>query len=184
MCAEVVVNSSQEGSMNCNRRVYGTIFLLVLFLLLPGCGSKKSDEQTLLPEQDPAAIGQEEPLESRETGIMEGRTTGPMLPLYFSYDSSAIREDQKERIQLNAEYLKDNQKVTVRIEGNCDPRGTREYNLALGEKRALSAGKYLVNLGVAAQRIVTVSLGEERILIHGHDEMAWAQNRRVDFVVE
>lgn len=170
--------------MNSNRRAYGGIALLVFFLLLPGCGSKKSDEQSLLPEQDPAAIGQEESLESRETGIMEGRTTGPMLPVYFGYDSSVIRGDQQQRIQLNGEFLKDKQNVTVKIEGNCDARGTREYNLALGEKRALNAKKYLVNLGVAADRISTVSLGEEKILIHGHDEMSWAQNRRADFIVE
>ena len=134
--------------------------------------------------EDPAAIGKEEPLESKETGIMEGRTTGPMLPVYFAYDSSTIRDDQKPRILVNADFLTKEQTVTIRIEGNCDSRGTREYNLALGEKRALSAKKYLVNLGVSSERISTVSLGEEKILIHGHDEMTWAQNRRDDFVVE
>lgn len=181
---EVVVNCSEEESVNRNRRVFAGIVLLVSCLLLPGCGSKKSDAEALLPEQDPAAIGQEESLESTETGVMEGRTTGPMLPVYFAYDSSAVIDDQQQRIQLNADYLKNEQDVTVRIEGNCDPRGSREYNLALGEKRALSAKTYLVHLGVDSSRIRTMSLGEEKILIHGHDEMAWAQNRRADFVVE
>ena len=163
---------------------YSGLFFLVFLLLLPGCGSKKSDDQTMVPEQDPAAIGKEESLESKETGIMEGRTTGPMVPVYFGYDRSSIRDDQKSRIQVNADYLTQEQTVTVRIEGNCDSRGTREYNLALGEKRALSAKKYLINLGISSERISTVSLGEEKILIHGHDEMTWAQNRRGDFVVE
>jgi peptidoglycan-associated lipoprotein len=161
------------------------IFIFVFFLMLSGCGSKKSDEQTtMVPGQDPAAMGIEESLESEDTGIMEGRTTGPMVPVYFGYDSYSIKGDQKPRIQINADFLTKEQSVKIRIEGNCDSRGTREYNLALGEKRALSAKKYLVNLGIATDRITTVSLGEEKILIHGHDEMTWAQNRRDDFVVE
>ena len=87
-------------------------------------------------------------------------------------------------MKVNADYLKDQNAVKIRIEGNCDPRGTREYNLALGEKRALSAKKYLVTMGISADRITTVSLGEEKMLLHGQDEMAWAQNRRDDFIAE
>ncbi len=160
------------------------MFFLVLLLLLQGCSSKTSDDQVMAFEPDSTAIGKEESLESKETGIMEGRTTGPMLPVYFGYDSYSIGDDQQSRIQVNADYLTREQTVTIRIEGNCDSRGTREYNLALGEKRALSAKTYLVNLGVSSEQISTVSLGEEKILIHGHDEMTWAQNRRDDFVVE
>lgn len=169
--------------MSHRNNLYGGILLLTIVVLLSACSSKKSENQ-LLSEQDPAAIGQEESLESKSIGIMEGRTTGPMLPVYFSFDSYSIRGDQTPRMKVNADYLKDEQDVKIRIEGNCDPRGTREYNLALGEKRALSAKKYLINLGVASDRIATVSLGEEKILLHGHDEMAWAQNRRDDFVVD
>lgn len=170
--------------MKCRKNIFIGMFLLIVILLLSGCASKKNDDQTMVPEQDPAAIGKEEPLESKETGMMEGRTTGPMLPVYFDYDSYSIRGDQKLRIQVNADFLTKEKTVHIRIEGNCDSRGTREYNIALGEKRALSAKKYLVNLGVASERITTVSLGEEKVLIHGHDEMTWAQNRRDDFVVE
>lgn len=170
--------------MNRRNNMYVGIFLLSTFLLLPGCGSKKVDEQNMQSVQDPAAIGQEEPLESQAIGIMEGRTTGPMLPVYFGFDDYAIRDDQEPRMKVNADFLTDQDTITIRIEGNCDPRGTREYNLALGEKRALGAKKYLINLGVASDRISTVSLGEEKILLHGHDEMSWAQNRRDDFIVE
>ena len=74
--------------------------------------------------------------------------------------------------------------MTIRIEGNCDSRGTNEYNMALGERRALSAKKYLVNLGVVESRLSTVSYGEEKMLLHGHDELSWSQNRRADFVVQ
>ena len=123
-------------------------------------------------------------MESKPIGIMEGRTTGPMLPVYFDFDSYSIRGNQAPRMKVNADFLKDEGDVKIRIEGNCDPRGTREYNLALGEKRALGAKKYLIHLGIASDRIATVSLGEEKILLHGHDEMSWAQNRRDDFVIE
>lgn len=163
---------------------YVSILLLSFFLFLPACGGKKDDMQALQPVQNKEAIGQEEPLESEAIGIMEGRTTGPMLPVYFAFDNSSIRPDQKPRMNVNADFLKEHESVIIRIEGNCDPRGTREYNLALGEKRALSAKRYLVTLGVSSSRITTVSLGEEKILLHGHDEMAWAQNRRDDFIVE
>ena len=163
---------------------YVGILLLGLFLSLSACSSKNDDAKMLAPVQDPDAIGQEEPLESQSIGIMEGRTTGPMLPVYFGFDNYSIRPDQRPRMKVNADFLKDQSSVTIRIEGNCDPRGTREYNLALGEKRALSAKKYLVTMGVDADRISTVSLGEEKILLHGQDEMAWAQNRRDDFIAE
>jgi len=163
---------------------YVGILLLGLFLLLSACSSKNDGNEVLAPVQDPDAIGQEESLESQSIGIMEGRTTGPMLPVYFGFDNYSIRPDQRPRMKVNADFLKDQDSVIVRIEGNCDPRGTREYNLALGEKRALSAKKYLVTMGVNADRISTVSLGEEKILLHGQDEMAWAQNRRDDFIAE
>jgi peptidoglycan-associated lipoprotein len=168
--------------MNSKNIFYGGIVFIIL--VLSACSSKKAEETMMLPEQDPTAIGREESLESKSIGIMEGRTTGPMLPVYFGYDSYTIRGDQAPRMKVNGDYLKDEEQVKIRIEGNCDPRGTREYNLALGEKRALGAKKYLVNLGIAAARITTVSLGEEKILLHGHDEMSWAQNRRDDFIVE
>jgi len=117
------------------------------------------------------------------TNIMEGRTSGPMLPVYFDFDSSSIRPDQVERIEGNADFIKEKQDVRIRIEGNCDPRGTKEYNLALGERRAQSAKRYLVTLGVDESRLDTVSWGEEKLLLYGHDEISWAQNRRDDFVI-
>jgi peptidoglycan-associated lipoprotein len=160
------------------------ILLFSIVLLLSACSSKKTEDQGMLPEQDSAAIGQEESLESKSIGIMEGRTTGPMLPVYFGFDSYSIQGAQVARMKVNADFLKDEKDIKIRVEGNCDPRGTREYNLALGEKRALGAKKYLIHLGIASDRISTVSLGEEKILLHGHDEMSWAQNRRDDFVIE
>lgn len=170
--------------MNCRNSVCLGIILAYFFLFLAGCSGKKASEQEVAPGQDPAAIGKVESLESKTTGIMEGRTSAPMLPVYFDFDDYSIRADQQPRIQVNADFLKQEEGVKIRIEGNCDPKGTREYNLALGEKRALSAKKYLINLGVSPDRVTTVSFGEEKILVHGHDEMVWAQNRRDDFIIE
>ena len=115
--------------------------------------------------------------------VLEGRTSAPLLPIYFDFDKSNIREDQRARIEKNAAYLKENKAAKVRIEGNCDERGTNEYNMALGERRALSAKKYLMNLGIHEDRMHTISFGEEKPLLHGHDEYSWAQNRRDDLVV-
>ncbi len=150
--------------------------------VLSGC-SKKAPELT---PGDPEALGATESLEtavSADDTIMEGRTSGPMRPIYFDFDSVLIQGEQVERIEGNGDYLKTNREVNIRIEGNCDSRGTREYNLALGERRAMSAKKYLVNLGVDASRLTTISFGEEKLLLFGHDELSWAQNRRDDFVI-
>lgn len=116
--------------------------------------------------------------------VVEGsRTNAGLLPLFFDFDKSIVRPDQVERIEANALFLKDNAEVKVRIEGNCDERGTNEYNMALGERRAMGAMKYLVNLGIADSRLSTLSYGEERPLNPGHDEAAWSENRRGDFVI-
>lgn len=161
-----------------------TVFVLFFGLMLSGCGKKTvSGPETTA---DPGAMGSSEPLVTDTVAgdnIMEGRTSGPMLPVYFDFDDSSIRADQVERVETNADFLKKNPAVKIRIEGNCDPRGTKEYNLALGERRAQSAKKYLVNLGVDAAQLNTVSWGEEKLLLYGHDELSWAQNRRDDFVI-
>ncbi len=116
--------------------------------------------------------------------VTEGRTHEGMLPVYFDFDKSTIRDDQQARIEGNAEFIKSNSNLKISIQGNCDERGTNEYNIALGERRAQAAKKYLVNLGVAADNLYTVSFGEERPLLLGHDEYSWSQNRRDDFVMQ
>ncbi|OIP47026.1 MAG: peptidoglycan-associated lipoprotein [Deltaproteobacteria bacterium CG_4_10_14_3_um_filter_60_8] len=115
--------------------------------------------------------------------VLEGRTSAPMLPVYFDFDKSNIRKDMQGRAEANAAFLKGNAGMRIQVEGNCDERGTNEYNMALGERRAQSAKKYLVHLGVEDSRIDTVSYGEEKPLNYGHDELSWSQNRRDDFVI-
>nr|MBF0222246.1 peptidoglycan-associated lipoprotein Pal [Desulfobulbaceae bacterium] len=152
--------------------------------------SQRTQEAATDSASKGSGMGSEESLDSasqqnnQSLTILEGRTTGPMLPVYYDFDQSNIKDGQKERLENNAMYLKDNSRAMVTVEGNCDERGTNEYNMALGERRALSAKKYLMNLGVAGNRISTISYGEEKPLNHGHDELAWSQNRRADFVLK
>ena len=106
-----------------------------------------------------------------------------LTTIYFDYDKSDIRSDSRDILAQNAKSLTDHPEAVIRIEGNCDERGTDEYNMALGERRAIAARDYLVNYGIDAQKISTISYGESRPVAMGHDEGAWSQNRRDDFKV-
>jgi len=118
-----------------------------------------------------------------EGAISEARTSAPFLPVYFDFDRYTIRPDMRDRMEKNAQAMLDHPDIKVEIQGNCDERGTNEYNLALGEKRAKAAKDYLVMMGVNPERISIVSLGEEKPLDSGHNETAWAKNRRDDFII-
>ena len=170
--------------MSSKKMLYlATLVVLVLGLSLTGCSKKKPDTSASQVTSTEAA-GTAEPLETLETedsGIMEGRTSGPMVPVYFEFDSSSIAGEQVQRIETDADFIKENPALKIRIEGNCDPRGTQEYNLALGERRAQAAAQYLVNLGIGADRLSTVSYGKERPLDPGTSEAAYAKNRRDEF---
>ncbi|WP_417916718.1 peptidoglycan-associated lipoprotein Pal [Candidatus Electronema sp. JC] len=113
-----------------------------------------------------------------------GRSSPELKSIYYNFDQSSVRTDQVAKMEANAQYMKKHAQARVVIEGNCDERGTSEYNLALGERRAVSAKKYLLNLGVAASRIRTMSFGEERPLFVGSEESDYEMNRRSDFVLE
>ena len=103
--------------------------------------------------------------------------------IYFNFDSSDLSEASRSTLSKNAELLGKQPSLKVRIEGNCDERGSDEYNMALGERRAKAAKDYLVNLGVQSDRLSIISYGEEKPADDGHDEAAWAKNRRDEFVI-
>jgi peptidoglycan-associated lipoprotein len=103
--------------------------------------------------------------------------------VYFEFDKSAIKPSEEGKLQDVANYFKNNTSDALRVEGNCDERGTEKYNLALGERRALSVREYLANLGVDPQRIGTISYGFSKPVESGHNEAAWAKNRRGDLVL-
>jgi peptidoglycan-associated lipoprotein len=104
--------------------------------------------------------------------------------VFYDYDKSELRSEAVDQLKTNANWIQVNTSKIVIVEGHCDERGTSEYNLALGERRANSAKDYIVNLGVAPARLKTVSYGEEKPFAAGSNEEAWAQNRRAHFVAE
>ncbi len=101
--------------------------------------------------------------------------------VYFEYDSSQIADSERAKLEVVADYLRNNMSVGLLVEGHCDERGSNEYNLALGERRAQAVRAYVVGLGIDAGRIRTVSYGEEQPIAFGHDDDSWRQNRRAQF---
>lgn len=108
--------------------------------------------------------------------------SSPLKDIYFDFDRADLRPDARETLKANAQWLKDNPAATVQIEGHCDERGTAEYNLALGARRAQAAKDYLVTLGIGEQRISTISYGQELPVCREHNEECWQKNRHDRFV--
>jgi peptidoglycan-associated lipoprotein len=124
----------------------------------------------------------------KETPPTPGSTTGisasDFQPVFFDFDSYTLRADGRSALDANARLLRDNSNAKIVIEGHCDERGTVEYNQALGERRAQAARDYLAQAGITDSRLRTVSYGKERPFDPGHDEAAWAKNRRAHFVLQ
>lgn len=118
----------------------------------------------------------------RETTAARERFVNELI--HFEFDKSKLLPEAKAILRLKAQWLRAHPDVLVVIEGHCDERGTNEYNMALGDRRAQSAKAYLVDLGIAADHLTCISYGEERPLDPGHNEAAWAKNRRDQFVIE
>ena len=120
--------------------------------------------------------------EMQRAAAFKNAAEAALKDINFDFDKSDIREMDKAKLQAIADFLKTYPDAKIQIAGNCDERGTVEYNLALGERRAKSARDYMVNMGVKANRVSTISYGKERPVALGHDEDAWAKNRRDEFV--
>lgn len=160
------------------RALFTTV--MVAFLAV-GCASKKPAN-----DQDGAANGANganNGLTLELNGDSDSNTAGGLQTIYFGFDSSTLDSSTKETLKGNAEFLKANASVDVQVEGHCDERGGRQYNLALGERRAKTIRDYLVGLGVESKRVSIISYGNERPVSEGHDESAWSKNRRGNFVV-
>jgi len=126
------------------------------------------------------------PAEVKETEVKEEakvEEVSPLEDIFFALDDYSLTDTAKATLEKNAAWMKNNPNTKVRIEGNCDERGTNEYNMALGERRANSGKKYLSKLGVKEEQLATVSYGEEKPFDPGHSEEAWAKNRRDHFVI-
>ena len=176
----------------------------ILSLAVTGCKSpqkpitdipgRKGGGNVATPGPGPAIVPKGGPEASPEGTPLRG---GPFNPadwkedretfkndtVYFDFDRAAVKKSEQSKIETVAGYLKGNRSHMVQIEGHCDERGTEEYNRALGERRALSIREYLVRLGVDADRVHTITYGEDRPAVSGHNDAAWSKNRRGEFVL-
>jgi peptidoglycan-associated lipoprotein len=144
----------------------------------------KTTEPAPLPETPTKeAAVQQEPAKEMVTGQAQTALESELQKIYFNFDSADLSDASRTALSKNADLLAKQPSVKLRIEGNCDERGSDEYNLALGERRAKAARDYLVNLGVQPDRLSVISYGEEKPADPGHDEAAWAKNRRDEFVI-
>ena len=179
--------------MNRTRLPYLFFILMVGFVTL--WGFPKKAEVTTAPEAQPqmekaasppateATTAESKPeMKSEESNEKAGVATGGLKPIYFDFDKSFIRDDAKAIIKTNVEWLKANPSAQIKIEGNCDERGTVEYNQALGQRRAASAKKYLTDMGISGSRISLISYGKEKPICTESTEKCWQMNRRDDFV--
>jgi peptidoglycan-associated lipoprotein len=165
--------------------------MMVLLLVIPGfmftvaCQKKVvAVKEEPLPKEEP--VTKVEPKEEEPTPVPPPTTLDDMVmreDIYFDFDKSNLKPAAQENLLRKAEWLRDNPEVTITIEGHCDERGTNEYNLALGDRRAESAKGFLVNLGISASRLTTISYGEERPVCTWSNEECWAKNRRGHFVI-
>ncbi len=172
------------------------VSILALLVTISACKKKvavtappppapKVEEKAEAPEKAPTIKEPELTEEEifRMKSLEELNRESPLQRIHFDFDKYFIREDAKPVLERNAEWLKKFSSVKILIEGHCDERGTEEYNMALGEKRAKSTMNYLISLGISPDRIKIISYGKSRPLDPGHNEEAWALNRRADFVI-
>src|SRR5258706_14283379 len=186
------------------RRILVKGSLLVGFALLVACSTTKTSEVPPAPTASAQAPVSKPSIPPRDQGLSESTTRSkegtssldalrqgaiastppgsPLKEVFFDFDSYDLSADARSTLKASADWLKKNPAVKVNIEGHCDDRGTSEYNLALGAKRAQAAQNYLVSLGVPASRLSTISYGEEVPVCREENESCWQKNRRDRFV--
>ena len=156
------------------------VFFLAACSTTPKDTADSSGSGSTSTSSDVSSSAETETTESAsiEPGSQEDLIVNVGDRVFFNYDSAELDTDAQELLQDQVAWLKQYSDVSVIIEGHCDERGTREYNLALGEKRAQSVKNYIINLGISADRVATISYGKERPAVVGSNDGAWAQNRR------
>ena len=174
--------------------VWMVLLVIISLIVVSGCQYelvKKKRTVTVTPEEEAALREQEEKkvfeesLTAKRYPGIEGEVLESTLlkDIHFAFDRYDLTEESRMLLAENAKVLLAHTNLIVQIEGHCDERGSNEYNLALGERRAVSAKLYLIKLGVAGNRLSTISYGEEMPLDPGHTEEAWGKNRRAEFRV-
>lgn len=167
------------------RSLFAALFAM---FIVAGCSSSGVPEEPAAPPAEPTQVEPTEPVTPPEPEPSDfGSDNQPVWPgtnrpldrtFYFDFDRSVIKPADLNALDTHAKILRRNSDRRIVIEGHCDERGTREYNLALGERRSNAVRSYLTSAGVSARQIETVSYGEERPADPGHDESAWSRNRR------
>lgn len=153
------------------------LFVAVASLAMAvGCSKKPKPDESSIPNATAAD-------ENTATGDSDSGKAMGLQTVHFPYDSFALDQAAKNTLKANADILKSHASVKIQIEGHCDQRGGIQYNIALGEKRANAAKAYLSDLGVAADRVTTISFGKERPVDQGNTDEAHAKNRRANFVI-
>lgn len=172
-----------------------SLAILLAFSLAVACKKKpkevpppppQTQEQPKVEKVEPPVV-QEPQLTEEELFLQKSldqiNREKPLGTIYFDYDKALIRDDARPTLEMNAAWLMKFKTAKILIEGHCDERGTEEYNLALGEKRAKATEDYLMSLGIPADRMKIISYGKSQPIDPGHDESAWAKNRRAQFLV-
>ena len=187
--------------MKNTRRLWLLVMVLGFMVSLGACGGKKRSPAVADPGTATGTTPSDVPsgtatgpdvntLGNETTGSTEFTPSdpetgegGPLADIHFEYDQATLTEEAKGILEKHAVWLQSHRNASVTVEGHCDERGTVEYNLALGERRAIAARDYLVSLGVGAERLRTSSFGKEKPLDPSSNEQAWARNRRAHFAV-
>lgn len=173
--------------MNMAKLILKVCTLVIISLAITQCRSKEEKPTTdSAPTESTANTPDNSAVDSSAlsfdpSGSDSGKIEG-LKTVHFDYDKSTLSADAKKTIQSNIEWMKKNTGAKVQIEGHCDSRGSIEYNVALGERRANSVKDYMISLGISANRLATISYGEEKPLVSGESEAAWKKNRRANFV--
>jgi peptidoglycan-associated lipoprotein len=154
--------------------------ILVPLVAMGAAGCKKKGPKGV--DATGGMSGTGEGLTGRAAQVQEAQNR--LQTIYFEYDAFDLSSTAQETLRQDAKVIEQYPDVKIQVQGHCDERGSEEYNLALGDKRARSARDYLVNLGISPDRLTTISFGEERPVDPGHDDTAWAKNRRGEFVAE
>ena len=157
------------------------VSFLIMGVMGPSCSKKKGADDSVTGGVEGG--GFEDPTGNGEALPGMGAGNANLAPVFFGYDNYSLSSSARSTLQANVAWLKENPTVIVQVEGHCDERGSIEYNLALGEKRANAVKSYLQQLGIDSSRLSVISYGEERPLDPGSNDAAWAKNRRGEFVV-
>jgi len=165
-----------------------TTFASFAIAVLAGCASQSTPESSPAPAPAPSANASTPSVRSSSSASISGTPTRTSYAMpaarsvYYEFDKAEIKSEGVKTIEANAQYLRAHPEVKVKVEGNADERGSREYNLALGQRRADAVSKRMAILGIPTDRIEAVSFGKEKPKVTGHDESAWSENRRSDIV--